>query len=255
VAASRACRYDPNAIARKEEAGMGTPRVGRIVGLLLLCAAATAARANDTPAPWLALCGKCLSPTVISSSGLGTAHAEAVARITREGATEWCENWQPDHVARCVQEALTSDDAHTTYRATADCPHGRITAVDGVTYSLAGTWSSGIGRGRTKWRDPSGKVLGVEEPGSGLGIAEQWEVLCPRAPARAAAAATAPHYAFAVGQEIEAKYGGAWVRGRVTRIWPHEGAHGNEPAFDVQLVNGKRGILPATMLRAASAAH
>ncbi len=231
---------------------MGRQLARRVAGLLLFCTAAMAASAADAPPPWLALCGKCLSPTVVSSSGLGTAHAEAVARITREGATGWCGDWQPDQVARCVQEALASDDAHTTYRATADCPHGRITAVDGVTYSLAGVWSSGIGKGRTKWRDPSGKVLGVEEPGSGLGIAEQWEVLCPRAPAQPAGAATAPRYAFAVGQEIEAKYGGDWVRGRVTRIWPHEGAHGNEPAYDVQLVNGKRGIVPPAMLQPVS---
>ncbi|MBS0520126.1 MAG: hypothetical protein JSR90_15635 [Proteobacteria bacterium] len=236
-------------------------RIARIVGLMLLCASAMATSANGDDRPWLALCRKCLSPTVVESSGLGTTHAVAVARITREGATDWCGNWQPDHVASCVQEALASDDARLTYRATADCLHGRITAIDGVTYSLAGVWTSGIGKGRTKWRDPSGQVLGTEGPAGGLGISQQWEVLCPSAaahssarpptspPARPASPGASPHYAFAVGQEIEAKYGRDWVRGRVTRIWPHEGAHGNEPAYDVQLVNGKRGILPTAMLR------
>lgn len=222
------------------------------VGLLLVCASAAAVNASGPRPPWLSLCGKCLSPTVVESSGLGTTHAVAVARITREGATDWCENWQPEHVASCVQDALASEDVRTTYRATADCVHGRITAIDGTTYSLAGVWTNGIGKGRTKWRDPSGKVVGTDGPDSGLRISQQWEVLCPHTPASPPAAGTAtPAYAFAVGQEIEAKYGRDWVRGRVTRIWPHEGAHGNEPAYDVQLVNGKRGILPKAMLRPA----
>ncbi|MBN9509459.1 MAG: hypothetical protein J0I21_10160 [Alphaproteobacteria bacterium] len=54
---------------------------------------------------------------------------------------------------------------------------------------------------------PSGAVLGVEGPNGGLGISEQWEVLCPGRPTQPANAATAQHHALAVGQEIEAKPG------------------------------------------------
>jgi hypothetical protein len=213
--------------------------------------------------PWLALCAKCLSPTVLESSGLGTGHATAVARITREGATGWCENWRPDDVAGCVREQMASEAAQATYRASADCLHGRITAIDGVSYRLAGVWTSDVGRGRTKWRDPSGRVVGQDNASGGLGISQQWEVLCPRAPARPAAAGVVPRgpaqegmpaTPFRVGQEIEAKYGRDWVRGRVTKIWPHEGRN-REPAYDVRLVNGKRGIVPARMLRAVDGAR
>ncbi len=44
--------------------------------------------------PWLALCAKCLNPTVFRTQGLDTAHAVAEARITREAAAGWCENWE-----------------------------------------------------------------------------------------------------------------------------------------------------------------
>ena len=218
---------------------------------------ATSAAAAGAPRwDWLSLCAKCLSPTVVQRSGIGTAHADATARSTPKAAAEWCDNWQPDaDQGRCVREAMASEDARKTYRASADCLHGRITAIDGVTYRLAGIWTSGIGRGRTRWRDPSGQVLGTDNGSGGLAISEQWEVLCPGPvafrpahPPRQAAPG-APATQFAVGQEIEARYGQGWVRGRVTRIWRHEGASGHEIAYDVRLVNGKRGILPATMLR------
>ncbi len=44
---------------------------------------------------WLALCSKCLSPSVFSKTGIGTANAVAMARITEPHPTSWCENWQP----------------------------------------------------------------------------------------------------------------------------------------------------------------
>jgi hypothetical protein len=114
-------------------------------------------------------------------------------------------------------------------------------------------WTTDIGRGRSRWRDPTGKVVGQDNASGGLGIAQQWEVLCPRVPAqpatsRPAMAQVAPAGAFEVGQQIEAKYGRDWVRGQVARILPHEGRN-REPAYDVRLVNGKRGIVPAAMLR------
>ena len=175
----------------------------------LLWAAAPGLASAASPADWLSLCGKCLSPTVVQKSGIGTAHAVAVARITRKGAAAWCDNWQPGSKS-CVREQLNSEDAHKTWRASADCIHGRITAVDGVTYRLAGTWARGIGRGRTKWRDSSGHVLGTDNASNGLGISQQWEVLCPGHRTGLVRPQTAhpasPHHTadrYAVGQEIE----------------------------------------------------
>jgi len=54
---------------------------------------------------------------------------------------------------------------------------------------------------------------------------------------------------FAVGQVVEAKYGREWVRGRISRIRQVPGPKGPEIAYDVNLDNGKRGVLPARMLR------
>lgn len=103
-------------------------------------------RAQNTKSEWLAVCAQCLSPTVISKSGIGASHAVAVAKVTPEGAKGWCENWQPGgDLKSCVREQLTSKDAKKTYRATADCTGGRITAIDGKTYNLAGVWTSEVG--------------------------------------------------------------------------------------------------------------
>ncbi len=133
------------------------------------------------PAPtWLSLCGQCLNPDITSKSGIGTNHAVAEARVTKAGAKAWCENWQPGrNVEECVKEQLSSDDAKKSYRATADCGGGRITAINGQSYSYAGTWTSDVGQGRSKWRNPSGAIVGQDEGSGGLAISQQWEVLCP----------------------------------------------------------------------------
>ena len=203
---------------------------------------------------WLSLGSKYWAPTVTSKSGIGTAHAVAEARATRKEIEGWCANWTPDDKG-CAARELASEAARKMYRASADCTKGRITAVDGKTYSLAGVWDdSDIGGGRSRWRDASGAIVGRDNASGGLGISQQWEVLCPRvstsspapAPARAP---NAPGAEFAVGQVIEAKYGRDWVRGRIDRIRQVSGAKGPELAYDVRLDNGQRGILPARMLR------
>lgn len=119
------------------------------IAALLLVLLAGAGEAQN--ADWLALCSKCLNPSVTSKFGIGTAHAVAEARISRADAKGWCENWHPgSDIEACVREQLASE-AGRKYRATADCTQGRITAVDGNTYTLAGIWdNSDIGGGRTK---------------------------------------------------------------------------------------------------------
>ena len=230
--------------------------LGAAAALGLAGAAAHAAQGE-----WLSLCSKCLSPSISAKSGIGTAHATAEARITRQDAEDWCVNWSPGEKS-CAREQLASDEAKRTYRATADCLAGRITPIDGQTYTLAGKWTSDIERGRTKWRDAAGQIVRADNASNGLAISQQWEVLCP-GPLRAAppaAAAVAPGRAqpapygspapFAVGQVIEAKYGPDWVRGRIDRIRQVQGRAGPELAYKVRLVNGGRGIIPARMLRA-----
>jgi hypothetical protein len=230
--------------------------------MLAVFATSTVAAASGE---WLSLCGKCLSPSVTSKSGIGTANAVAEGRITRKDAEQWCGSWEPERsAADCAREQLASDDAKKTYRATADCTRGRITAIDGQTYTQAGVWTEDIGKGRTRWRDAGGAIVGQDNASNGLAIAQQWEVLCPGAaktavPAGRTAPSSVPRTTpppvvgapFAVGEVVEAKYGREWIRGKVTRV--RQGPTAVE--FDVALDNGQRGILPARMLRKISTAR
>jgi hypothetical protein len=221
---------------------------------MILAGTAAASPSKD----WLSVCSQCLNPSVISSSGLGTANAVAQGRIDRADAESWCAQWDPQS-RTCVRDQLASAEAKLAYRASADCTRGRITAVDGQTYAYAGIWSNDdIGGGRSRWRDTAGKIVGRDNASNGLAISQQWEVLCPKGlvsstAARPTGGLTAngpiPGAAFAVGQAIEARYGRDWVRGKVTRVRPA----GAELTYDVSLDNGQRGILPARMLRPAAA--
>lgn len=222
-----------------------------------VCAAVLVYGHAAVAAQWLALCSKCVSPSIYSQTGTDTAQAVALARITRAEIEGWCANWQPGD-AGCVAQGLRDHDLKKVYRASADCTVGRITAVDGNTYQLAGAWdSSDIGGGRSKWRDAQGKVVGRDNASGGLGISQQWEQLCPKAGKRTVNAAapgatrapTAPKADFAVGQLVMARYGGQWVRAKVNRIRQVKGRSGPELAYDVSLDNGKRGLVPARMLR------
>ena len=233
---------------------------------LLVAVAAAGMSANSTAAgaaeEWLSLGSKHWAPTVTSSSGIGTARASAEAKVTRKEIEGWCANWSPEDKG-CVQRELASPEAKQTYRASADCTRGRITAVDGNTYTLAGTWdNSDIGAGRTRWRDSSGKIVGRDNASGGLSISQQWETLCP-GPVKSPQAGNSdsgaqkrvtsvPAAQFTVGQLIEAKYGSEWVRGRINAIRQVTGANGPELAYDVRLDNGKRGVLPARMVRRAA---
>ena len=207
---------------------------------------------------WLAICAQCLNPSVSSKSGIGTAKATAEARITRDGAEAWCKQYEPRE-RTCVGNQLASEAAKRSFRATADCTSGRITAIDGVTYTLAGVWTSDAGKGRTRWRDPAGKIVGQDRASNGLAISQQWELLCPGItkaepnvpviPAAPPAAVAAP--AFTVGQPVEARFGREWVRGEVMRVRQMQGPNGPVYEYDVALENGHRGALPARMLRKA----
>lgn len=224
---------------------------------LLICAAALGASSGE----WLSLgSSKGWAATVYAKRGLGTADAVAEARVTREEIEGWCQNWSPADKG-CVARELATPEAKRSYRASADCVAGRITTASGGTYTLAGTWdASDIGAGRTKWRDADGKIVGRDNASGGLGISQQWELLCPgplkvrrsAAPfVPPAAAQPAAGAQFAVGEIVHARHGRDWVPGRVQAIRKLPGPRGVELQYDVRLDNGMRGILPARMLRKA----
>jgi hypothetical protein len=97
----------------------------------------------------------------------------------------WCSQNDPQNIAACVRREM-AESGKKIYRATADCTTGRITTIDEQTYTLAGIWdNSDIGGGRTKWRGADGQIVGRDNASGGLGISQQWEVLCP-APVSAA---------------------------------------------------------------------
>jgi hypothetical protein len=126
------------------------------------------------PAEWLAICSKCPSPTVTSKSGIGSAKATAEGRMSRADIAG------PDGLCAANDNACIMTELKKVYRASADCTAGRITAVDEKIYALAGLWdTSDIGGGRTKWKDAEGQIVGRDNASGGLGISQQWELLCP----------------------------------------------------------------------------
>jgi hypothetical protein len=54
---------------------------------------------------------------------------------------------------------------------------------------------------------------------------------------------------FAVGDAVEARYGRDWIPGRVNSIRPSGNDKSSAVVYEVLLENGKRGMLPATMIR------
>ncbi len=144
--------------------------------VLIACCMASAA---DSSGEWLAVCSRCPSPTVTSKTGVGTAKAVAEARMSTATLKDWCAQNEPGNVNACVRQQM-AESGNKIFRVTADCTTGRITAIDEQQYTLAGIWdNSDIGGGRTKWRGPDGQIVGRDNASGGLGISQQWEVVCP----------------------------------------------------------------------------
>jgi hypothetical protein len=164
----------------------------------------TAGAAQSAGSEYLPICNlpKCLNPQVMSKSGIGTATALAEAKISTEDATKWCATYKPRD-KYCPKEQVQSGwvGFRSLYRASADCVAGRMTAIDGGTYTYAGVWEDGAGKGRPRFATSNPRVLAQkwDEPGvtldssgtiTGWGggspnLAAQWEVLCAGAPAPA----------------------------------------------------------------------
>ncbi|MGX5733044.1 hypothetical protein [Bosea thiooxidans] len=112
-------------------------------------------------------------------SGAGTEAAMAEGRVDRASAEEACRDsssMEPD----CVEQILRNE-AGRTYRASADCRSGILKPTTGGVFRHAGLWTSGVGNGRSRWRDETGQLVEQASAGGGLGLAQQWEVLCPAA--------------------------------------------------------------------------
>lgn len=102
--------------------------------------------------------------------------------MTRQEMQNWCAESEPGNVEACLRREL-AEVGNKIFRASADCTAGRIIAIDGQTYSLAGVWdNSDIGGGRTMWRDSAGHIVGRDNASNGLAISQQWELLCPGPP-------------------------------------------------------------------------
>lgn len=103
----------------------------------------------------------------------------AEGRVDRASAEEACRDsgsTEPD----CVDQILRHE-AGRTYRAYADCRSGILKPTTGGVFRHAGLWTSGVGNGRSRWRDEAGQLIGQASARGGLGLAQQWEVLCPAA--------------------------------------------------------------------------
>ncbi len=160
-------------------------RLWIMMAVAMLAPGAGAAMAQDR----LSVCATCVSPSVQTASGIGTARASVVARITQADVQAWCEMFEPDDdadedeefgVKACMKRQLATPAMQREYRASADCTSGTIIAVNGRTYRLDGTWPPGeLGAGRSRWRDAGGELMDPSNAGGGLDIAQQWEVLCP----------------------------------------------------------------------------
>lgn len=57
---------------------------------------------------------------------------------------------------------------------------------------------------------------------------------------------------FAVGDMVEARHGRDWIPGRINSVRQSSNAQGSEAVYEVLLENGKRGMLPASMIRKPS---
>jgi hypothetical protein len=163
-------------------------RVLSIAVLVVYSAVAAGAqrKSQAESTEWISLCSKCLSPSVASKSGFGTANAVAEGKVTLADAKQWCASWEPDSKA-CPKEQLTNEKDQA-YRVSANCKAGKLTSFDGLSYTYAGVWNNDdIGGGRPKFRGSDGKIVGRDNASGGLTLAANWELLCSTAvPGKAA---------------------------------------------------------------------
>lgn len=150
--------------------------------LLICCLSLLISRVQAQEGEWLAVCNRCPSPVVFNKTGTGSANSVAEARMTRQQFQESCaeQGLKGAALAKCVKDE-TAADGGKIYKASANCQTGSLTPIDGKQYTFAGVWpNDDIGGGRTRWRDvATGQIVGRDNASGGLGLSQQWEVLCP----------------------------------------------------------------------------
>jgi hypothetical protein len=142
----------------------------------------------------LPLCNKCQEPAVFSKSGIGTANAVAKARVTYQGAKDYCAAYSMEDHPDCDKEAKETlkEEAGKIYTATADCVHGKLTDANGESFLYAGLWPKTGNRfqdwylaGKTRWRWGSGsdadtgKIVGEDGPTNAFMVSATAAILCP----------------------------------------------------------------------------
>ena len=164
------------------------------VAALLLLYGAHPAAAQAHKVESLPLCGKCQEPAVFSKSGIGTANAVAKARVTYQGAKDYCAAYSMEDHPDCDKEAKETlkEEAGKTYTASADCVHGKLTDANGENFIYAGLWPKTGNRfqdqylaGKTRWRwgpgsdADTGKIVGEDGPTNANMVSATAEILCP----------------------------------------------------------------------------
>lgn len=148
---------------------------------------------------WLSLGARTPGATITHSSGLGTAQARAVGRVSRDGARENCGAYSLGNtdLPSCTEDWLRQfpNDVH----ASADCQAGVLRPTSGGSYRYAGeqTTDEAMGPYRSKWRGGDGQVVGLDDASGGLALSQQWAMLCgtgarPGKPAAWASSPTPP---------------------------------------------------------------
>ncbi len=162
----------------------GMAKLRKLRWLLAVGLAGFAVRtAQATDRQWLST-GDRFGPRayLTALSGAGTEAATAEGRVDRASAEEACRD-NGSTESDCVEQILRNE-AGRTHRASADCRGGILKPTTGGVFRYAGLWTSGVGNGRSRWRDEAGQFVGQASAGGGLGLAQQWEVLCPAAGVR-----------------------------------------------------------------------
>lgn len=141
--------------------------------------------------------------TITAITGVGTANASAVAKVTQQNARDYCINWRDGSesaaaLARCAKETLAGYKDPVKFSA--DCSAGKLTPL-GMTdvYAFAGIGRDGGGQPFTRWRGSDGKIAGTAPQDGGREFAQQWAILCP-GPVRLAAASSAAKPAAALAK-------------------------------------------------------
>jgi hypothetical protein len=117
--------------------------------------------------------------TVVSSSGIGTDKAEAVAKFTDKSKRNQCEGYNSND--KDIRECIGEWDRNLSkvVSASANCPDG-ILFFSGSRYEYVGTWPDLIdGRKLTKWKGPNAKIVPDGMASEAYPLDQNWSTLCP----------------------------------------------------------------------------